>query len=800
MGRGTGSYRGYRFRADLRHRRGAWLGVAAVVGLSAGLVLALVAGARRSDTAIDRFVAESGAHDLMVINGIPGTFDFAEVDLDEVAALPGVADSQRADVLAASGRTEAGLLIDTTTVNFLADPSGRIGGEFSAFKYLEGRPADPDEPNEVVATFRTAESFDLEVGSTIETNFLDEEELGRLFTPVDQGGTTFDALADVPPFELLRVVGIAVDPGGLAPPAGDDTTTLWMTPAATEAYAGSAVIEVLLVDLEDGAAGESAFLERLQVLGGGQPVLTVSTAEDAGQAGRTVTPIVQALYLAAALVAVVTLLVAGQVLARQAAAEAADDPTLRALGWTRVDLVGLRVAKAMVMGVVAGFVAAGVGLAFSPLFPLGLAGIAEPDTGVDLDGLVLVGGAVAVAVAASLLAALTGWWEVGRGRPEWRARRPSRVLSLLTAAGASPPVVTGTGLAVQAGPRGSPPPVLTAGTTMALGLVTVVAVLVFMASLGHLTETPRLFGWAWDVELGQEFSSRLTRADVAVIRDDPDVVAVAIGTATALDLDGQRVEAFAVDDVLGRIEPSLLAGRRAEAVGEVVVSPELGDIGTTVPARFGEEETELHIVGHAALPRADALLTFETLQVLAPRTARQTALVDLREGADTAAFVERIRVSLAFTGQDVQLPELPDDLVNFGRVDSAPAVVAGTMALVAAATLIHALITTVRRRRRDLALLRTLGFTRRQVLTTVAWQATVLVGCAGLVALPLGVVVGRWAWSIFAESLRVVGEPVVPAAALGCAVLAALVLAGVVAVATGRWSARGSTSSALRAE
>ena len=70
-------------------------------------MLALVAGARRSDTAIDRFVAESGAHDLMVINGIPGTFDFAEVDLDEVAALPGVADSQRADVLAASGRTEA---------------------------------------------------------------------------------------------------------------------------------------------------------------------------------------------------------------------------------------------------------------------------------------------------------------------------------------------------------------------------------------------------------------------------------------------------------------------------------------------------------------------------------------------------------------------------------------------------------------------------------------------------------------------------------------------------------------------
>lgn len=155
---------------------------------------------------------------------------------------------------------------------------------------------------------------------------------------------------------------------------------------------------------------------------------------------------------------------------------------------------------------------------------------------------------------------------------------------------------------------------------------------------------------------------------------------------------------------------------------------------------------------------------------------------------------------LAFTGQDVKLPELPDDLVNFGRVDSAPAVVAGSMALVAAATLIHALITTVRRRRRDLALLRTLGFTGRQLLTTVAWQATVLVGFAALVAVPVGIVVGRWAWSIFASELRVVAQPIVPALALAGAVLAALVLAGVVAVGTGRWFGRRSTASALRAE
>ncbi len=164
------------------------------------------------------------------------------------------------------------------------------------------------------------------------------------------------------------MVGIAVDVRRAGTTAGDDTTT----PQPRE----RAVIEVLLVDLEDGAVGQ----QPLPRTPGGQPGLTVSTAEDAGQAGRTVTPIVQALYLAAALVAVVTLLVAGQVLARQAAAEAADDPTLAGPGLDRVDLVGLRVAKAMVMGVVAGFVGRGCLASPSPRCSRWACGIAEPDT------------------------------------------------------------------------------------------------------------------------------------------------------------------------------------------------------------------------------------------------------------------------------------------------------------------------------------------------------------------------------------------------------------------------------------
>ena len=41
--------------------------------------------------------------ETLVVNGIPGTFDFASVDFDDVAALPGVAHTETLAVLAAGG-------------------------------------------------------------------------------------------------------------------------------------------------------------------------------------------------------------------------------------------------------------------------------------------------------------------------------------------------------------------------------------------------------------------------------------------------------------------------------------------------------------------------------------------------------------------------------------------------------------------------------------------------------------------------------------------------------------------------
>ena len=73
-----------------------------------------------------------------------------------------------------------------------------------------------------------------------------------------------------------------------------------------------------------------------------------------------------------------------------------------------------------------------------------------------------------------------------------------------------------------------------------------------------------------------------------------------------------------------------------------------------------------------------------------------------------------------------------------------------------------ALGSTVRRQRREFAVLKALGLSPRQAGTAVVWQAlgTVVVGLA--VGVPVGVVLGRELWTLFADQLNVVVRPEVP--------------------------------------
>jgi ABC-type antimicrobial peptide transport system permease subunit len=101
-------------------------------------------------------------------------------------------------------------------------------------------------------------------------------------------------------------------------------------------------------------------------------------------------------------------------------------------------------------------------------------------------------------------------------------------------------------------------------------------------------------------------------------------------------------------------------------------------------------------------------------------------------------------------------------IVDATRMGSQPLVLALAVAAGAVLSLALALLASVRQRRRELALLKTLGLTRRQVMASVAWQASVILVVAGLAGVPLGVAAGHWAWAAFATSLGAVPVTVVP--------------------------------------
>jgi ABC-type antimicrobial peptide transport system permease subunit len=109
-------------------------------------------------------------------------------------------------------------------------------------------------------------------------------------------------------------------------------------------------------------------------------------------------------------------------------------------------------------------------------------------------------------------------------------------------------------------------------------------------------------------------------------------------------------------------------------------------------------------------------------------------------------------------------------------------------------------VTSVRRRRRDLAILKVLGLLRRQLLLVVCWEATALAVAALLIGVPLGLLAGRWAWALFAGSAGVAASASVPVALVLLIIPVTIALAVLIAAWPGRAAARVRPAVTLRAE
>jgi ABC-type antimicrobial peptide transport system permease subunit len=180
-------------------------------------------------------------------------------------------------------------------------------------------------------------------------------------------------------------------------------------------------------------------------------------------------------------------------------------------------------------------------------------------------------------------------------------------------------------------------------------------------------------------------------------------------------------------------------------------------------------------------------------------------LMSVASGPDHDTHVARLVRDLAhpplcgsFNQCSVSTTSRPTDILNYTRVQRTPVALAAVLALLAIGVVTNLLVSSIRRRRRDLAILKTLGFTRRQVSGTVAWQATTLVTLAVAVGLPIGAAIGRSVWASFATNLAVQTNPYTPLRALIIAIPVALTIANLIAAIPGILASRLPPANVLR--
>ena len=130
------------------------------------------------------------------------------------------------------------------------------------------------------------------------------------------------------------------------------------------------------------------------------------------------------------------------------------------------------------------------------------------------------------------------------------------------------------------------------------------------------------------------------------------------------------------------------------------------------------------------------------------------------------------------------------EIVDYHAMGVTPVLLAASLAAGAIVALGPTLAASVRRRRRDLALLKALGFTKAQLSASVAVHSTVVAIIGLLFGLPLGIVLGRLLWVLFARGLDAVPAPTVPMLSLVLVAIGALVLVNLAAAIPGRIAAR----------
>ena len=844
----------YRLRATIRHRLGGYLSLAVLLGLIGGIALASVTAARRTESSYPDYLASTNPSSLVIQpNTDLNVSSAAQADaiykhmLSRLRSLPHVTGLATADAVNATMLTPSGGYgpVLFTQVQLVTSGDGMFTRQ-DRLTVTQGHRAV--RPDEVVATTRAAAVLHLHVGSRLRLGVW--AQVG----PNQRG---------LPPIYRklnLTVTGIGVVSSQIVQDDidADRTGFLIGTPALDRefmpcctgtSYIGlqlaggsryDAAVDQDYVNLATSIFGTSSsqLLQLLQVY---------NTSAIEAEAQRAIYPEAIALGVFGLIAGLAALIIGAQSVSRQLRAATDDAGILRALGAGPAAATAdgvLGVLGAVVAGALLAMV---IAIALSPLSLFGPVRQAEPGRGIYVDVTVLGLGALALAAVLGGVAVVIGYRQaphraVARGEA---ADRGSALVRAGLAAGLGATGVAGLRFALEPGRGRTAMPVRSVLTGAVLAVTVAAATLTFGSSLSYLIARPALYGWDFSYALystdgwGPFPSAQVT----PVLRRDKLIAASTGVYFLTVQIDGQTVPAI-LSPVRPAIGPQILAGSGLSRPGDIVLGPATlaalhKKVGDKVTVRLGPviRDDTLTVSGTAALPALGdtlgihpSLSTGAILPVSAvspaaldeagPDSGPNAILVRLRPGVSQAAGLRSLQQITGYYNKVVHSPQTvahagptalelvanvlpvqrPAEIVNYKSMGTMPVILAGGVAAGAVAGLGLALVASVRRRRRDLALLKTLGFTRRQLATTVAWQSTVVAIVGVVVGIPLGIAVGRWLWIAFARELSAVPDPIVPAASVVLAAVAALILANLVAALPGRSAARTPAAQLLRAE
>jgi hypothetical protein len=823
----------YRFRATFRHRRGGYLAIVVLLGLVGGVALGAVAGARRTQSSYPDYLASTRPSDLQVFSGFLNpalgsqeTRGYRSSVESRIAALPYVESEQT--VVGFDANIDQVLGVHSRVGPGAKPPSleGVVQSEYftqDRMTLVSGRLPDLTDPMQAVMNVQAGKEFGIHVGSTITVTLnSDAQLLSSANNP--------PPVARVP----LRIVGLVVLSRDVVNDdyAAGGTAEVLVTPSLTRRIDNCcATYSYSSLKITPGHYGAvQAELSKVIPSKLLSSVGTHSGNEGVSVAEQAVKPESIALAVFGALAAFAATVIVGQVIGRQRRVEAHELETLRALGAgpaaTAVDAT-LGTFAAVLGGAL---LAVAVAFFFSPLFPLGPVRPVYPYffgwdwtvLGLGFLALVVILWAVALGLALRM----------APERVRRRSQRPERqsvVSRAVGSSGLSAPAMTGLRFALE--PGGSPDsvPVRSAIVGAAVAILVIVATVTFGSSLNSLINRPALYGWNWNYALFSGFSGDEdlpAHITGQLLAHDTSVTQFSGAYFSQAVIDGHRNVPVIGMRPGAPVQPPVLEGTDLRAPDQIVLGASTMDalhthIGASLEVGAGNGHmTRLFVAGVATMPAimgpgmgTGALIDDQVIPPAIRNTqgnsipGPQVFFVRTRGGDTPAALRSLAEVTRKINVADSDQPASgatsvlrPEVIVSSGSIETVPTVLGAGLAAGAVVALGITLVASVRRRRHDFAIMKTLGLSGRQLATVVAWQATTAVLVGTVVGVPLGIVVGRQLWDLFANGIHAIPAAVVPALLVAAVGLGAIALANLVAVIPGRIAARTATGLLLRAE